>query len=458
MAGVEDASPGPHVAVTQTAKPLRIAIVGGGWAGMAAAVQLQQQGHALHIWEASRIWGGRARALPLPGAAEHPSWVADNGQHILIGAYQACLQVMHTVGVDVSAALLRLPLDLRYADGLGLQLPNLPPPWDAAIGIARAKGWSWSEKLALLRTARRWQHSQFSCSPAATVADICHGLPERLMQDFVDPLCISALNLPAAQASGRIFLHVLQDGLFSGQGGSNLLIPRTDLSTLFPATAAQWLQAHGAQLHLGTRVQAIRYDADTAQWSVDGQVFDAVVLATSCVEAARLVQQTPLPAALQPAAVQWASAAHALPHTAIATVYAFSRQPLRHGKLLPAPMVALRSHASAPAQFAFDKAQLGGPGGWLGLVVSASHGDKDTLQAQVLEQARTQLQLPDLQAVKTVIDKRATFACTPLVQRPGARILPNLWACGDYVDGPYPATLEGAVRSGMDVAQHISPH
>ena len=115
-------------------------------------------------------------------------------------------------------------------------------------------------------------------------------------------------------------------------------------------------------------------------------------------------------------------------------------------------MVALRSGPQAPAQFAFDKAQLGGPPGLLALVVSASQGDKATLQAQVLQQARSQLGLPELQGLQTVIDKRATFACTPQVQRPAAQIAPGLWACGDYVQGPYPATLEGAVRSGLQLA------
>ena len=119
-------------------------------------------------------------------------------------------------------------------------------------------------------------------------------------------------------------------------------------------------------------------------------------------------------------------------------------------------MVALRSQADAPAQFAFDKGQLGGPAGLLALVVSASQGDKALLQSQVLAQARTQLRLPDLQPLKTVVDKRATFACTPGVQRPAADILPGLWACGDYVQGPYPATLEGAVRSGLQAAAAVS--
>lgn len=441
--------------MTSRTSPQRIAIIGGGWAGMAAAVQLQTQGHHIHIWEASRTWGGRARALALQGP-QGQAWTVDNGQHILIGAYAACLQLMHTVGVDAANALLRLPLDLRYADGTGLQLPDLPPPWDAVLGIARSRGWSGSEKLALLRQALRWRQAQFRCAVDATVTDICQGLPPRLMLDFVDPLCISALNLPAAQASGAIFLRVLQDALFSGQGGSNLLIARTDLSTLFPATAAQYLQTHGTQLHLGERVQHLAYETATAAWQVNDVTVDAVVIATSSSEAARLVRHAALPAAVQAAAMQWAASAQALPHTAIATVYAWTAQPLRNGKLLAAPMVALRSHAQAPAQFAFDKAQLGGPAGLLALVVSASQGDKASLQAQVLAQAREQLHLPDLQALQTVIDKRATFACTPQVQRPPASIATGLWACGDYVQGPYPATLEGAVRSGMQVAQAFS--
>jgi len=60
-----------------------------------------------------------------------------------------------------------------------------------------------------------------------------------------------------------------------------------------------------------------------------------------------------------------------------------------------------------------------------------------------------------LQAVLTVVEKRATFACTPGIVRPTMPIAPGLWACGDYIEGPYPATLEGAVRSGIAAAQAI---
>ena len=443
---MEDAGFGPHVTVAHLHSAQRIAIIGGGWAGMAAGVALQTHGHEVHLWEASRTWGGRARALALQGP-QGQTWLFDNGQHILIGAYEACLNIMQAVGVDITTALLRLPLDLRYADGTGLQLPNLPPPWDAAFGIAHARGWSWSEKLALLRLAHSWKRRKFQCAARATVADICGALPARLIQDFIEPLCISALNLPAQQASGRIFLRVLQDGLFSGKGGSNLLIPRTDLSSLFPASAAHWLQARGAKLHLGLRAPQLSYQTDQQRWMVGDDSFDAVIVATSSAEAARLAQ-----AIADPAAHQWAETAKTLPHTAIATVYAYSPAYARQHQQLAAPMVALRSGPNAPAQFAFDKSQSNGASGCIALVVSASQGDKESLQSQAIAQARAQLGIHDLQALQTVIDKRATFACTPHVTRPRPQIAHGLWACGDYVDGPYPATLEGAVRSGLQVA------
>jgi len=141
------------------------------------------------------------------------------------------------------------------------------------------------------------------------------------------------------------------------------------------------------------------------------------------------------------------------PPAAIGAVRRKARGAAAQG-VLPQPLLALRSSATQPAQFVFDRGALGGPPGLLAFVVSAADtlaGTRAQIEQQVLAQAHAQLAhlLPGpLQAVQTVVEKRATFACTPALQRPPAYILPGLWACGDYVAGPYPATLEGAVRSG----------
>ena len=122
------------------------------------------------------------------------------------------------------------------------------------------------------------------------------------------------------------------------------------------------------------------------------------------------------------------------------------------GARLPLPMLALRNTAEHPAQFVFDRGPLDGQQGLLAFVVSASDGDRALIEQQVLQQAGAQLGLPGLRPVQTVVEKRATFASTPGLQRPAMQVLPGLTACGDYVDGPYPATLEGAVLSGTAVA------
>ncbi|MBC7916952.1 MAG: FAD-dependent oxidoreductase [Rhodoferax sp.] len=432
---------------------MKIAIVGAGWAGMAAAVAAIEAGHHATVFEASRAVGGRARVLngTLPDGTDV---TLDNGQHILIGAYSDTLALMRTVGVQPEDALLRLPLTLQFQDGSGLVLPKWPSPLDAFAGILKARGWSWGDKWSLLRTAIGWQNQGFRCAPHATVADLCASPTPAVMETLMEPLCVSALNTPAHQASGTVFLRVLQDSLFGGTGGSNLLLPRVDLGALFPEAAARWVQHHGCTVHTGTRVQSLQPTAeDAAPWQVNGEAFDAVVWATSASNAVLALSECAqtAPETIATPIQQWVTQAQALQFEAITTVYAFATN-----ARLKQPMLALRSNSTlAPAQFVFDRGQLGGPRGLLAWVVSASHGERDVLEAQVLQQARDQFGL-EMQAVQTVVEKRATFACTPALQRPGACIAQGLVACGDYVDGPYPATLEGAVRSGRQAISLLS--
>ncbi|RYY89869.1 MAG: FAD-binding protein [Comamonadaceae bacterium] len=415
---------------------MKFAIVGAGWAGLAAAVAATQAGHAVTVFEAARTLGGRARALPVT-RADGSTVVLDNGQHILIGAYSETLRLMQRVGVDPDAALLRLPLALVFPDGQGLRLPKLPAPFDALVGIVGAQGWSWRDKLGLLRVASGWQRAGFVCDPQRSVADLCTALTPRVRAEMIDPLCVSALNTPAAEASGQVFLRVLRDAMFGVSGGSNLLLPRQDLGTLFPDAAATWLGARGGRVMLGQRVQALAPDG--SGWRVDGTSFDAVLLACPPTEAARLAA----------AHGSWCAQARALRFEAITTVY------LEGCHRLAEPMLALRASPTAPAQFVFDRGQLGGPAGLWAMVISASDTDRATLEAQVCAQAVTQLACGTPHVLQTVVEKRATFACTPGLQRPPMQIAPGLAACGDYVDGPYPATLEGAVLSGLAAARAL---
>ena len=426
---------------------MKVCVVGAGWAGCAAALQAARDGHQVTLIEAGRQPGGRARTVNATRADGHPL-ALDNGQHILIGAYSECLRLMRLVGVPPDQALHREPLALVFADGTGLALPDLAPPWDALAGILRARGWHWRERLALLARALRWRLSGFACAPTASVAELCAGLPARLVDEFIAPLCISALNTPPDCASGQVFLTVLRDSLFAGRGGSHLLLPRLPLGALLPEPAMDWLRQRGHAVQLGQRVQALAHDG--RHWRVDAQPFDAVLLACPSTEATRLVTQAAATGAMHRLLQAWATSAEPLAFGAIATVYA--QLPGATAPVLPRAMLALRSGVDQPAQFVFDRAWLGGPPGLLAFVVSSFTGERQRLQEQVLEQARSQLGLGGLQPLQTVVEKRATFSCTPALQRPPMRAAPGLLACGDYVDGPYPATLEGAVRLGTAAA------
>jgi squalene-associated FAD-dependent desaturase len=421
----------------------RVAIVGAGWAGLAAAVTACEGGHDVTVFEAARTLGGRARTLAVELPDGGGSTDLDNGQHILIGAYLQTLALMEKVGVVPMDVLLRLPLVLRDPQGNGLALPTLPAPLDAALGILGARGWNWRDKASLLRASLQWQLSGFQCAPTATVSDITAGLTARVREQLIEPLCVAALNTPAVRSSGQVFLRVLRDALFGrghgGWGGSNLLLPRAALGRLFPEAAQAWLTAHGAQVHLGERVTQLV--AGDGGWQVNGAAFAQVVIAAPPTEAARLVQ------ASGAAAAEWLRRSGALAFEPIATVY------VTGGPRLPLPMLALPSGPGAPAQFVFDRSQLGAPPGVLAFVVSAGGSEAETVEREVLAQAAALGWR--VRALKTVVEKRATFACTPGLQRPPMAVAPGLWACGDYVEGPYPATLEGAVRSGMAAARAL---
>jgi hypothetical protein len=293
-----------------------------------------------------------------------------------------------------------------------------------------------------------------------------------VMDSFIGPLCVSALNTPVQDASGQVFLTVLGDTLkavkrqhpdteaaHSADGvkhwsGSDVLLPTSDLSALFPDAAARWLQSHGAELRLGERAPSPRWKA--GRWYLGDQEFDAIVWATSPAHAVQALQEyaPQAPKNLGIYLERWLRPAQKLTFASIATVYAHAP-----GLALPQPMLSLPSSPKAPAQFVFDRGQLGGPKGLMAFVVSAASDDTDTTQALVLAQARRALgpflQGRPLTAVQTVIEKRATLACTPRQARPPQRIAPGLLACGDYLYAPYPSTLEGAVRSGLMAAMAL---
>jgi squalene-associated FAD-dependent desaturase len=425
--------------VTAAIAARRIAVIGGGWAGIAAAVHAIGAGHHVTLLEMAPQLGGRARRV------DHGDGLSlDNGQHILIGAYRETLALMRRVGADPEALLRREPLALVGPDGEGLRLPQGAPVSAFVRAVLGRPGWTLGERSGLLLAALRWRLAGFRCAPGSSVVDITRGLSARVRESLIEPLCTAALNTPANRASAGVFLRVLHDALFDGPGSADLLLPRAPLSALLPDPAARWLAAAGAEIRCGARARELT--SWRTGWQVDGEPFDAVALACSATEAARLTR------AIAP---DWSTAAAGFEYEPIITVYLRSG-----GTRLAQAMTVLPCHADAPAQFAFDLGAIDGGGpreGLFAFVVSAARGwaekGLDATVAAVLRQAhsafaaRTWCEPPQL--VRAQAERRATYLCVPGLLRPPSAIADGLTAAGDYVDGPYPATLEGAVRSGI---------
>lgn len=446
----------------------RVGVVGGGWAGLSAAVHAQRAGAQVTVFEASRQWGGRARRLPTEREAKrHCGATLDNGQHILIGAYADTLTLMQELGADPASHLVQLPFGLPHADGSGLVphplFQRLPAPLNVLLTVATARGWRWKDRWALISFVWRCRVRGFAAPRGSTVGDLAFGLPQRIREQFIDPLCVSALNTPADQACAQVFLRVLKDAMMGAGWGayqaSDLLLPRGDLGRLLPDPALAALRCGGAQLLAGQRVLSLQPapSSERSSWQLRTQegeyALDDVILACSASEAARLLESVGDDGSQPADLARWIERARAMHYEPIATVYARTSQTLHWA----GPMLALAGQgpAGTQAQFVFDRGRLGDAPGCLAFVVSACRASPAELEMAVMQQAQDELGLDDLQIIATVVEKRATFACTPGLLRPAPVVAPGLWAAGDYVDGPYPATLEGAVRSGKQVAQAV---
>ncbi|MET0381904.1 MAG: FAD-dependent oxidoreductase [Burkholderiaceae bacterium] len=450
---------------------MKIAVIGAGWAGLAAAVRARQAGHGVALFEAAGMPGGRARSDDGDGEP------IDNGQHILLGGYTRTLALMRDVGVDVERALLRRPLSITYADGSGFALrPSAGRLTAAARALISARGFGLRDKLSAVWMTVGWRMRGFRCAERLSVDELLRHAPTRRVREkLIEPLCVGALNTPIAEASGAVFLAVMRDSLFGARDASDLLLPQRPLAQLLPLPAVAWLRANGATVHLRSRVWALRsagdgwalrtgarmpvdaVDAvDAVNWNRagvpgrgdgatpggEGTLFDGVILATPAAEAARLT------ASIAP---DWSTAAAALEHEPIVTLVL--RLPARRW---PAPMLALDSDdARRPAQFAFKLGPQEDASDRVTLVISAAGAwlarGADAVKAAAIAQVRAVFAIRSDEPVDCVslrADRRATFRCTPGLVRPAMAIAPGLLAAADYVDGPYPATLEAAVRAG----------
>jgi squalene-associated FAD-dependent desaturase len=399
----------------------RVAVIGAGYAGMAAAVTLAGRGVPVTVFESTAVPGGRARRVQSQGTD------LDNGQHILVGAYAELFRLMRTVGVP-QAAVLRVPLEIRYARGFYLRRLWLPEPFGLAGGLLTARGLSFSERLGAARFIARLKRERFRLAHDLPVSELLDSYGQRgaIAHYLWRPLCVSALNTPPELASAQVFLTALRDTLGGEAEASDLILPRVDLSRLFPEPAADYVRGRGGEIRLQSPVKDL---------AALRQSFDRIIVAVAPHQLKTLVADAP-DYSYQPiytCYLQYAPAAR-----------------------LPFPMLGL---ADGLVQWVFDRGALLGENGRLACVISAQGDHQQMPLDELAERCERELAaaLPNLgkpQWSRVIAEKRATVTCSP-GRKPALPAIAGVRFAGDYTDAEYPPTLEAAVRSGIRAAEAV---
>jgi squalene-associated FAD-dependent desaturase len=425
--------------------PIRVAVVGGGYAGMAAAAELASRDIPVTVLEAARTLGGRARRVEINGVP------LDNGLHILIGAYRETLRLIElTRRPQEAPGLVRLPLELIVHPHFRLHAPRLPAPLHLAAALICARGLDLADRMKAAGFVAAMRREKFRLGTDISVERLLasHRQTPAATRFLWNPLCISALNTQPHDASAQIFLNVLRDSFNGARADSDLLLPAMDFSALFPERAAAFLSLHGGSVQLGVTVDSVRRTGDGFELAAQDGRFSHVILAVSPHRLSALI------------------APHAELGEINALVQAFSYQPIYsvflqypHGSQLPFSMGGIEATYS---QWLFDRGRLCGQDGLIGVVISAAGAHQDLEQDELARRVHAELSahfpgLGEPRWQRVIAEKRATFSCTVGLRRPVNRTpIPRLYLAGDYTASDYPATLESAVRSGVACAKFVA--
>jgi hydroxysqualene dehydroxylase len=410
----------------------RVHVVGAGMAGLAAAVALAGEGRSVSLHEAATYAGGRCRSYY---DAEIGCRI-DNGNHLLLAGNASAMAYLGMIGARdtlIGPDEAVLPFD-DLADGAEWRLrPNKGRiPWWILRRRRRVAGTRAWDYLALLRL----RHA----APEATVTQVLDPgtvLFRRLWQ----PFAVAALNTAAEEGSAALFARVVEETLGRGGAACRPLVPREGLSETFVDPALARLRKAGMEIRLGARLRAIQFsggyvnELDFDDGPVGVEAADRVVLAVPAPVAARLV-----------------------PGLVVPDDYA--------------PIVNAHFRCAAPATAPLLVGIVGGMAEWVFRkpeVISVTVSAADALAERPAEELAPLLWgdvrrvygliWPDLPPWRVIKERRATFRATPeqLLRRPAARTRwNNLLLAGDYVDTGLPATIEGAIRSGLAAARLIA--
>ncbi len=410
-------------------------MVGGGLAGLAAALDLVDAGHEVTLLEARPTLGGAVQTLPEREGDPPPP--PDNGQHIALGCCTEYLGFLRRVGsLD---RIERVPLELTAIDERG----RVSAIRAGALGLLRYGHLSIGDRVGVARVARRLASLDPDAHDGETFGEVLRrlGQSQAAIDRFWDVFIRPALNIRSEEASAALGVFTVQTALFGGRGASDLVLPVAPLGEIHGEAAGRSLAAAGADIRLRARVVEVdRMEAVLA----DGERVpgDAIVVALPPEESAEVLGEAP----------------PALEDSPIVSVHLLFDRPIMRPRL-----AAL---LGSPAHWVFDRGRLTGHeperGQYLTVVASGVPELVEIRGRALVElmagELTARLGPAELLWSRVSREPAATFAGRPgtAAERRDSRTgLPNVARAGAWTATGWPATMESAVRSGQAAARSV---
>lgn len=427
-----------------------VLVVGGGFAGLAAAVDLARRGRRPILLERRPFLGGRAYSFTDRQTGDE----VDNGQHLFLGAYRETRAFLAAIGATHKLRFqeaLRVDFALPGRPLASLRCPPLPAPWNLAAGLARLGTLSFRDRWGMARAVRALERARRGVTVEEWLCDAGQG--EAARRRFWEPLCLATLNEEIEVASAHMLRRVLEEGLLAGTDAARIGFASTGLSTLYTHDARRAIEARGGEVMLSAEVRALHVEGGRARGVVleDGRRLEAGGVLCA-VPFARLAQILPDGLARDP----FFRPLSRLVSSPIVSVHLWLDRPV-----LEADFAGL---LGGTMHWAFDRRRMAGGRGpaYVSLVASAARSLALTPKPDLVFRARADLErhFPAARGVKVVharVVKELEATLSPRAGDEDARLpaetpLPGLWLAGDWTDTDLPATIEGAVRSGHRAA------
>ena len=433
-----------------------VLIIGGGWAGISAAIKLIDEGKKVCVVEAGKELGGRARGI------QYKDYNVDNGTHIMVGAYTNTLQLVekiHSIGNKTykeNDLFERQALNLNYKSDIDINIPAIKfiAPINIIFSFLFASGLSFREKLSILNLGIKIKLNFFKDLEDINLEEFLkqQNQPASIIEKIWDPLCLAIMNTPINNTSTEIFLKVVKDAFFKSYQSSNILLFKQNLSNILPKPAKEFIeQSNTVYTNQSIHTIEVRDNQFFAQSNTKSLQATDIIIATAPTAAIKLLSSLNMPASLNPLLTQLQQ----FTYQPICTVYISYPVAIDIER-------TMQGFLGTTSQWLFHKSS-GNDNRFISIIMSSQGEHITWSNAVLIEKVLQELNQyypswPQPIDAFVIREKRATFTASVNINRirPNNQTeIPHLWLAGDYTNTQYPATLEGAVRSGLNCAKQL---